>query len=95
MYARISTFHVKPDQLAPFATAIAIAADQLKRVPGITECKCAVDAEGRGVVFALYPSPEAAAAASDAIRAVWGGLMGHLAGSPTVGGYAQVTDLLA
>ncbi len=67
MYARISTFQVKPDQLAPFATAIAIAADQLKKVPGITECMCAVDTEGKGVVFALYPSPEAAAVASDAI----------------------------
>lgn len=95
MYARISTFQVKPDQLAAFDAAIVIASEQLKKVPGMIECKSAIDTEGKGVVFALYPSPEVAAAAGDAIRAVWGGMMGYLAGPPTVGGYNHVNDLLA
>lgn len=55
MYARISTFQVKPDQLAAFDAAIVIASEQLKKVPGMIECKSAIDTEGKGVVFACTP----------------------------------------
>ena len=95
MYARISTFQVKPDQIAAMVAAMPATGAKLKQVPGIIECKSAIDANGKGVVFALYPSPEAAALAADAIKGVWGGLMGFLAGPPSVGGYDQITDLLA
>ena len=95
MYARISTFQVKPDQIAAMMAAMPATGAKLKQVPGILECKSAIDASCKRVEFALYPSPEAAALAADAIRGVWGGLMGFLAAPPSVGGYEQVTDLMA
>ncbi len=94
MYARISTFQVKPDQIAAMLAVMPETGAKLKQVPGILECKSAIDSSGKGVVFALYPSPEAAALAADAIRGVWGGLMGFLAGPPSAGGYEHVNDLL-
>ena len=94
MYARVSSIQIKPAHLADMKAAMPAASAKLKLIPGIVECKTCWDETGKGVVFALYESQAMAEAGSEAVRAVWGGLMGYLSAPPAVMGTTEVTDLL-
>lgn len=95
MYARISSFQIKPEKIAEMRAAMPSAGAKLKAIPGIQECKTCWDESGKGTVFAIYESQQHAEASSEAVRSVWGGLMGYLADPPVLSTGTEVIDLLA
>jgi hypothetical protein len=95
MYARVSSFQIKPDKIAEMRAAMPAAGAKLKAIPGITECKTCWDESGKGIVFALYQSQQHAEASADTVRSIWGGLMGYLAAPLALSTGTEVIDLLA
>ena len=70
-----------------------VAGAKLKAIPGIQECKTCWDESGKRTVFAIYQSQQHAEASAEAVRSVWGGLMGYLAGPPALSTGTEVVDL--
>lgn len=95
MYARVSAIQINPDKLAEMKAAMPATGAKLKLIPGILECKTCWDESGKGLVFAVYESQAHADAASDAIRGIWGNLMGFLSAPPSVSTGTEVMDLLS
>jgi hypothetical protein len=95
MYARVSSFQIKPDKIAEMRAAMPAAGAKLKAIPGIVECKTCWDESGKGIVFAIYQTQQHAEGSADAVRNVWGGLMGYLAAPPALSTGKEVIDLLA
>ena len=95
MYARVSSFQIKPEKMAEMRAAMPAAGVKLKAIPGMVECKTCWDESGKGLVFALYLSQQHAEGSADAVRNVWGGLMGYLAAPPALSTGTEVIDLLA
>jgi hypothetical protein len=95
MYARVSSFQIKPDKIAEMRAAMPAVGAKLKAIPGIVECKTCWDESGKGIVLAIYQTQQHAEGSADAVRNVWGGLMGYLAAPPALSTGKEVIDLLA
>ena len=94
MYARVTSIQIDPTKLSEMRAAMPAVGEQLKRIPGIVECKTCWDEAGKGLVFAVYESQAHADSAANSIRSIWGGLMGYLSAPPSVSSGTEVIDLL-
>ena len=93
MYARVTTFQIKPDRLDDMVAAVDAVRGQIARVAGIQSVHGAWRADGSGVTVAIYDSQASAEAAAATIQSIWGGLAEFLAAPPNAEAYDQVEKL--
>lgn len=93
MYARVSTYQIKPDRIDDMLAKVEAVRGQVRNVPGLLNSYSAWRDDGHGVTTGIYESAEAAEAASAAIGAVWSGLAEFLVAPPQVQNYDNVMHM--
>ena len=78
MYFRITHFQADPANHDALLAKIEELRGQIAAIPGLHRVRSADLGGGRYITIAAYDSKEAADAAADSAKAVWGGLADHL-----------------
>jgi hypothetical protein len=82
MYVRATSFEVDASRVPELSARIARMSPIAKTLPGVLDIYVAWRADGRGLVFAVYESEEAAGRAVARLQAVWGELANLLVSPP-------------
>jgi hypothetical protein len=93
MYARITTYQSNPDKLEEMTAKIDEVKVQIKALSGVVSSYTYWHSDGHGGTTAIYESQAAAEAASEQIKAIWGGMAEFLIAAPSVETYDNVEDL--
>ena len=93
MYARVTTYQADASRLDELEAKLDAIKGQVQAIAGIVNVYSVWRADGKGVVTAIYETQAAADAASEAVQAIWGGLMEFLQGTPSTETYDRVAHM--
>ena len=93
MYARITTYQVKPDRIADMEARVDEVKAQVAKVAGLTTSISVWRPDGKGVTIGIWESAKAAEAGAADVQKIWAGLADMLAGPPVAEAYESVARM--
>jgi quinol monooxygenase YgiN len=87
MFARISTFNMKPESIADAEAKIAELMPTVMAMDGMVTFTLTINADGSGVVVSVIESEEQSNANQEQVAALWAQFGDFLAAPPEVTGY--------
>ncbi len=95
MYARVTTYRFDPARHDEMVAKIDGIKAQVAEISGVVHIYTAWRLDGNGVTTSIYENQAAADAATEQVRAIWGGLADLLAGPPNIESYDNVARMSA
>ena len=90
MYARVSTFKMKPNRITDAETKLNELLPQIMAMPGLKSFTNVIDDEGNGVVVSVSESEEVSNANQGQVAQIWAAFSDFLSEPPSVTGYRVI-----
>ena len=87
MFARVSTFKMKPEKIADAENQLNKMMPQIMSLPGMKSFTNVINEDGSGVVMSVVESEEISNANQERVAQIWDVFSDHLAEPPVVNGY--------
>lgn len=87
MFARVSTFKMKPEKIADAENKLNEMMPQIMSLPGLKSFTNVINKDGSGVVMSVTESEEISDANQEQVAQIWAAFSDHLAEPPVVNGY--------
>ena len=87
MFARISTFKMKPEAIADAEAKLEEMLPMIMAMDGMVTFTNAIDDDGNGVVISVVESEEQSIGNQEQVAKVWAAFSDYLVEPPVVGGY--------
>ena len=90
MFARISTYKLKPESIAAAEAKLQELMPAIMGMDGMLTFTNAVDADGNGVVVSVLESEDKVIANQERAAKIWEAFSDYLTAPPVIGGYRVV-----
>ncbi len=87
MFARVTTFRMKPDRIAEAEAKLNELIPQIMSMPGLKSFTNVIDSEGNGVVMSVVESEEISNANQEQVAQIWAAFSDFLSEPPSANGY--------
>ncbi len=87
MFARVSTFKLKKEQIAEAEALLNEMMPKIMAMPGLKTFTNVIDEEGNGVVVSVTESKESSDANQESVAKIWAAFSEYLNEPPSVSGY--------
>ena len=90
MFARVSTFKMKPDRITEAETKLNELMPQIMSMPGMKSFTNVIDSDGNGVVLSVVDSEDVSNANQEQVAQIWAAFSEFLLEPPSVNGYRVI-----